>query len=128
MKSMQQVTNNVAHDLRSPLTRLRNRLEVTLLEDRDADNYREVMGEAIGDADSLIHTFNAMLSIARLEAGIDSSQWTETPIGDLANELSELYEAVAEEEDNLEFVADIQDNPVYHCNRCLLYTSPSPRD
>ena len=120
MKSMQQVTNNVAHDLRSPLTRLRNRLEVTLLEDRDADNYREVMGEAIGDADSLIHTFNAMLSIARLEAGIDSSQWTETPIGDLANELSELYEAVAEEEDNLEFVADIQDNPVYHCNRHLI--------
>jgi len=120
MKSMQQVTNNVAHDLRSPLTRLRNRLEVTLLEERDAENYREVMDEAIGDADSLIHTFNAMLSIARLEAGIDSSQWTETRIGDLANELCELYEAVAEEEESLDFVADIQDNPTFHCNRHLI--------
>jgi len=120
MKSMQQVTNNVAHDLRSPLTRLRNRLEVTLLEERNSQSYRDVMEEAIGDADSLIQTFNAMLSIARLEAGIDSSQWTETPIGDLANELSELYEAVAEEEDGLEFVADIRDNPVFHCNRHLI--------
>lgn len=120
MKSMQQVTNNVAHDLRSPLTRLRNRLEVTLLEERDPENYRMVMDEAIGDADSLIHTFNAMLSIARLEAGIDSAQWTETRIGDLAGELAELYEAVAEEEDNLNFYSGIKNNPVFHCNRHLI--------
>jgi len=120
MKSMQQVTNNVAHDLRSPLTRLRNRLEVTLLEERDSENYRTVMDEAIGDADSLIHTFNAMLSIARLEAGIDSAQWHQTHIGDLASELSELYEAVAEDEGNLTFVSDIRSNPVLHCNRHLI--------
>lgn len=120
MNSMQQVTNNVAHDLRSPLTRLRNRLEVTLLEERDPENYRAVMEEAIGDADSLIHTFNAMLSIARLEAGIDAAQWSETPIGDLAGELAELYEAVAEEQDNLTFVSEIKCNPSFHCNRHLI--------
>lgn len=120
MKSMQQVTNNVAHDLRSPLTRLRNRLEVTLLEERDPEVYRSVMDEAIGDADSLIHTFNAMLSIARLEAGIDSSQWRETRIGDLAGELAELYEAVAEENGELTFYTQIKSNPVFHCNRHLI--------
>lgn len=120
MKSMQQVTNNVAHDLRSPLTRLRNRLEVTLLEERDPAMYREVMEEAIGDADSLIHTFNAMLSIARMEAGIDSAQWKETCIGDLARELAELYEAVAEENGRLTFTADIRSNPVFYCNRHLI--------
>ncbi len=120
MKSMQQVTNNVAHDLRSPLTRLRNRLEVTLLEERDPENYRNVMNEAIGDADSLIHTFNAMLSIARLEAGIDSAQWNETRIGDLAGELAELYEAVAEEADQLTFYSDIKNNPTFYCNRHLI--------
>lgn len=120
MNSMQQVTNNVAHDLRSPLTRLRNRLEVTLLEEREADNYRDVMQEAIGDADSLIHTFNAMLSIARLEAGIDAAQWSETPIGDLGGELAELYEAVAEEQENLTFVSEINCNPSFHCNRHLI--------
>lgn len=121
MKSMQQVTNNVAHDLRSPLTRLRNRLEVTLLEERDPDVYRDVMDEAIGDADSLIHTFNAMLSIARLEAGIDSAQWDEIRIGDLAAELSELYEDLAEEEDEtLSITSDIRSNPVFYCNRHLI--------
>lgn len=120
MKSMQQVTNNVAHDLRSPLTRLRNRLEVTLLEERDPENYRNVMSEAIGDADSLIHTFNAMLSIARLEAGIDSAQWKETRIGDLAGELAELYQAVAEEDDQLTVRTHIRSNPRYCCNRHLI--------
>ena len=122
MKSMQQVTNNVAHDLRSPLTRLRNRLEVTLLEERDLEDYQLVMDEAIGDADSLIHTFNAMLSIARLEAGIDSSQWQETQIGDLAAELVELYEALAEddEEEELTIISDIHCNPVFNCNRHLI--------
>ncbi len=118
--STRQVTNNVAHDLRSPLTRLRNRLEVTLLEERDAESYRTVMAEAIGDADSLIHTFNAMLSIARLEAGLDSVEWKDAPIGDLTTEIAELYEAVAEEEEGLEFKADIAANPVFHCNRHLI--------
>lgn len=119
MKSMQQVTNNVAHDLRSPLTRLRNRLEVTLLEERDPESYRKEMQGAIGDADSLIQTFNAMLSIARLEAGIDGQQWTDTPIGDLLQELAELYDAVAEDA-GMQFNANIEDNPIYHCNRHLI--------
>ena len=119
MESMQQVTNNVAHDLRSPLTRLRNRLEVTLLENRSDDEYRETIEYSITQADGLIHTFNATLSIARLEAGIDKTEWEHVPMGDLANELAELYGAVAEDA-NLMFVDRINGNPHFYGNRHLL--------
>jgi len=119
MESMQQVTNNVAHDLRSPLTRLRNRLEVTLLEDRSDDEYRDTIEYSISQADGMIHTFNAMLSIARLEAGIDKTEWEYVHMGELAGELAELYGAVAEEA-NLMFVERINANPVFYGNRHLL--------
>ena len=119
MESMQQVTNNVAHDLRSPLTRLRNRLEVTLLENRSDDEYRDTIESSINEADGMIHTFNAMLSIARLEAGLDKTEWQYVPMGELAAELAELYGAVAEDEDR-SFVEKIESNPMFYGNRHLL--------
>ncbi len=97
LTGLRQVTDNIAHDLRSPLNRLRNRLEVTLLEARSAAEYRSVLYQAIGDADALLNTFNALLSIAQAEAGMHRTPWEELELGVLAGELAELYEAVAEE-------------------------------
>lgn len=97
MQSMQAVTNNLAHDLRNPLNRIRNRLESASFKPATDENYTQITDETIQDIDGVISTFNALLSIAQIESGAPRKNWDNFSLNSLLDDLSEIYEMVAED-------------------------------
>jgi signal transduction histidine kinase len=98
MESLRHITSDIAHDLRTPLGRLRQRLEASRLKTRSTSEYESAIDAAIDDTDSILKTFEAMLRIAQIEAGARRARFSNTDLSAITENVFEAFEAVAEDE------------------------------
>lgn len=101
LDNLRQVSSDVAHDLRTPLTHLRQRLENARVKSTTLDDYSNAVSRAIGDTDELLAIFTALLRISQIEAGTRVAAFAVLSLSDLLNRIYEMYRPVAEDHGHL---------------------------
>lgn len=100
MQNLRQVTNDIAHDLRTPVTHLRHRLERARNECSSVEQYSAALDSAITKADEILMLFAALLRIAQIEGGARRAAFTPVEWGPIFRQLGDMFDAVAEESEH----------------------------
>ncbi|MGU9957989.1 MAG: sensor histidine kinase [Arenicellales bacterium WSBS_2016_MAG_OTU3] len=119
LEGVKRVSDNIAHDLKTPLARLRNQLE-TAKNMRPSDEQADALNNAVTEADGLLSTFNALLRIARIEAAEQRAGFADVDLSTLNHDVLELYEPLAAER-NITLVSHIEDNVELKGDRDLIF-------
>jgi len=106
MESVRQVSNGIAHDLRTPLTRLRQRLERAHRRARSVEEWRRAAEGCISDTDAILETFGALLRIAQIASGMPVHRFVEVDLSELLRTVIEVFQPMAEEKEQ-RFTADV---------------------
>ena len=119
MESLRQVSNDIAHDLRTPLSRLSQELNAARAKAGSAAEYEQAVDRAIAEAEGILETFGALLRIAQIEAGSRRAGFREVDLSEVARTVIEVFEPVVE--DQLHYLrAAIAPIPPVHGDRELL--------
>jgi len=97
MESLQQVSSSIAHDLRTPLGRLRQRLEAAGRDARSPEDYRTTIGQALADTDAILATFGALLRVAQIESRTRRSSFRRIDLSAVFQNVAEVYGPVGED-------------------------------
>ena len=119
--NLKQVSMDIAHDLRTPIARMRQKLEITQSGPQDLAAYQEVVGAAVQEIDEISETFDALLRISEIESGARKTKFVDVELNSLLNNILDALEAVAEERTH-KLSGSISDSPrmTVHGDRKLL--------